>query len=186
MLGDMLLQYLPSQREDTSHYTYHLRVSELWRSNYPSLSERISKAYSGKMIDGKTFSDLILTDGQSQISRDQSHTPRRTFKGDVYIFVGEKTFSSAGMLATVAQDAGVALILEDASSPCAFAPCHYGDVIGFTLPNSGFKGYTISKSVGRPDQTRCGEKRLVPDRSISQTKDTTQLGDCLLYTSRCV
>ena len=26
MLGDMLLQYLPSQREDTSHYTYHLRA----------------------------------------------------------------------------------------------------------------------------------------------------------------
>ena len=176
MLGDMLLQYLPSQREDTSHYTYHLRVSELWRSNYPSVSERIPKAYSGKMIDGKTFSDLILTDGQSQMSCDQSHTPRRTFKGDVYIFVGEKTFSSAGMLATVAQDAGVALILEDASSPCAFAPCHYGDVIGFTLPNSGFKGYTSSKSFVRPDQTRCGEKRLVTDRSIPQTKETSQLG----------
>ena len=175
-LGDMLLQYLPSQREDASHYTYHLRVSELWRSNYPSLSERIPKEYSGKMIDGKTFSDLILTDGQSQMSRNQPHTPRRTFKGDVYIFVGEKTFSSAGMLATVAQDSGVALILEDASSPCAFAPCHYGDLIGFTLPNSGFKGYTSSKSFVRPDQTRCGEKRLAPDRSIPQTKDTTQLG----------
>ena len=176
MLGDMLLQYLPSQKEGTSHYTYHLRVSELWRSNCPSLSERIPKEYSGKMIDGKTFSDLILTDGQSQMSRDQSHTPRRTFKGDVYIFVGEKTFSSAGMLATVAQDSGVALILEDANAPCAFAPCHYGDVIGFTLPNSGFKGYISSKSFMRPDQKRCGEKRLVPDRSIPQTKDNALLG----------
>ena len=176
MLGDMLLKYLPTPREATSSYTYHLRVSELWRSNCPSLSDRIPKEYSGKMIDGKIFSDLISADDQSQMSCDQSHNPQRTFKGDVYIFVGEKTFSSAGMLATVAQDSGVALILEDANAPCAFAPCHYGDVIGFTLPNSGFKGYISSKSFMRPDQTRCGEKRLVPDKSIPQTKNPTQLG----------
>lgn len=176
IIGDMLLEYLPRRRDTTAHYTSYLRVSELWRGNYPSVSERIPTEYSGKMIDGRRLSDLILGDDQSKRASVQLPTPRSTFRGNVYIFVGERTLSSAGILATIAQDAGAALILEETSSPCAFVPCHYGDAIEFTLPNSGFRGYTSCKFFIRPNQTRCAEKRLTPDGSIYQTRDIAQPG----------
>jgi len=85
------------------------------------------------------------------------------FNGEVVFIQGEKTFSSAGILITLARDNGIGTIIGTEST---FSPSHYGEVLPFILPNTGVLGSVCTKYFERPDKSVAEAKTLTPDTCI--------------------
>jgi hypothetical protein len=80
-----------------------------------------------------------------------SKTP---FDGKVIWIQGEKTFSSAGLLITMAVDNHIGTVIGE---PASYSPTHYGDLIIWSLPNTQTTGYISHKLFVRPDATKGDE-----------------------------
>ena len=80
-----------------------------------------------------------------------SKTP---FDGKVIWIQGEKTFSSAGLLITMAVDNHIGTVIGE---PASYSPTHYGDLILWNLPNTQTTGYISHKLFVRPDATKGDE-----------------------------
>ncbi|MGM9713886.1 MAG: S41 family peptidase [Prevotella sp.] len=87
-----------------------------------------------------------------------------TFDGKVFFIQGKKTFSSAGMLMTLARDNGIGIILGEKST---YSPSHYGEVMPYRLPNTNVVGTVSSKFFARPDKQHVGDPYLMPDITVS-------------------
>lgn len=81
------------------------------------------------------------------------------YKGNVVFIQSAKTYSSAGILMTLARDNRLGTILGQTST---FSPSHYGEILPFTLPNTGELGSVSTKFFARPDSTRLYDKVLEP------------------------
>lgn len=76
------------------------------------------------------------------------------FDGKVIWIQGEKTFSSAGLLITMAADNNIGTVIGE---PASYSPTHYGDLIYWALPNTQTTGYISHKLFVRPDETKGDE-----------------------------
>ncbi|MGN1228355.1 MAG: S41 family peptidase [Prevotella sp.] len=85
------------------------------------------------------------------------------FGGKVIFIQGAKTFSSAGILMTLARDNNIGVIVGVESS---YSPSHYGEVLPFRLPNTNVIGSVSCKYFARPDAQHVDDKTLVPDVKI--------------------
>ena len=82
------------------------------------------------------------------------------FDGKVVFVQSEKTYSSAGILMTLARDNHIGTIVGTSSS---FSPSHYGEVLPYRLPNTGVLGTISCKFFARPDKQHLDDKSLLPD-----------------------
>lgn len=175
-LGDILLSWL-AYPQDIKRYHSFMRISPLWQSNYPLLAKEYESAFarSGKkMILGKMYdtmqlpqpasADTLASDEYSEYFRFNSDSAA-VFKGQVFILIGNRTYSSAGMFVTVAYDNHIAEVVGNAST---FSPTHYGDVLSWKLPNTGISGYLSHKLFVRPDASRSDEDTISPEISIEE------------------
>jgi hypothetical protein len=80
------------------------------------------------------------------------------FDGDVIWIQGKETFSSAGILMTMAVDNNIGKVIGE---PASYAPTHYGDLLHWTLPNTQTSGQVSHKYFVRPDEKRGNEIPLV-------------------------
>lgn len=85
------------------------------------------------------------------------------FDGKVIFIQSAKTFSSAGILMTLARDNNIGVIVGVEST---YSPSHYGEVLPFRLPNTGVLGSVSCKYFARPDAQHVDDKTLVPDVKI--------------------
>ena len=76
------------------------------------------------------------------------------FDGKVIWIQGEKTFSSAGLLITMAVDNNIGTVIGE---PASYSPTHYGDIISWMLPNTHTTGFISHKLFVRPDETKGDE-----------------------------
>ncbi len=88
------------------------------------------------------------------------------FGGKVIFVQGAKTFSSAGMLMTLARDNNIGTIVGSTST---YTPSHYGEVLPFRLPNTGVVGSVSCKFFARPDTAHVDDKTLEPDTTLDLT-----------------
>ncbi|HEU4418804.1 MAG TPA: S41 family peptidase, partial [Planctomycetota bacterium] len=89
------------------------------------------------------------------------------FAGELFVLTGPGTFSSGNWFATVVQDNRLGKIVGE---PTGNAPSSHGDILSFTLPNSGL-AYTVSfKRWIRPDPARDPAACLEPDVSVPRTR----------------
>lgn len=89
------------------------------------------------------------------------------FDGTIYVLTSRHTFSSGSWFATVLHDNDLATLVGE---PTGGAPGHYGDVLSFTLPESGLS-YTLSfKCFVRPDPSRNPATSLTPDVRVPMTR----------------
>jgi C-terminal processing protease CtpA/Prc len=106
----------------------------------------------------------------------RKNAPRKDpppFHGQLFVLTGPQTFSSANWFAVVVHDNKLGTIVGE---PTGNAPSSYGDVLTFTLPNSGL-GYTLSfKRWVRPDPTLDPAPCLLPDVSVPRTAATLLSG----------
>jgi hypothetical protein len=95
------------------------------------------------------------------------------FRGELFVLTGPATFSSGNWFATVMKDNGFAQLVGE---PTGNAPSSFGDVLSFTLPESG-TSYTLSfKRWYRPDQARDPATTLAPDHAVPRTRASVRAG----------
>ena len=98
------------------------------------------------------------------------------FEGNVIFVQGEKTYSSAGILMTLARDNHIGII---AGSNSTFSPSHYGEILPYRLPNTDIIGTISCKFFARPDAEHVDDKTLVPDVALDLS-DKEELWDEIL------
>lgn len=90
--------------------------------------------------------------------------PHDCYEGKVVFIQGPKTYSSAGILVTLARDNAIGEVIGTESD---YSPSHYGEVIPFRLPNTGLLGSVCTKYFERPDKARAEDKSLSPDTFVN-------------------
>ena len=164
-LCDILLSRLKSF-EDMKHIHSYTRFSELWKRNYPVWAAEYEKAFAklqqpfemGKLYDNYSF-PLSPSEHEQENSFLIKENVNSIFKGNVVFIQNAKTYSSAGMLITVAHDNSIGITIGEESS---YKPCNYGDLLAWQLPNTKLKGYVSHKVFVRPDTDKCSESSLIP------------------------
>jgi len=90
------------------------------------------------------------------------------FTGDVFILIGNRTFSAGNWIAVVFYDNDLATVVGE---PTGNAPSSFGDMISFQLPNTRFILGVSYKYFTRPDPSNDPQEALYPDILINRTRD---------------
>ncbi len=94
------------------------------------------------------------------------------FAGEMFVLTGKRTFSSGNWFAVILSDNGLATVVGE---PTGNAPSSYGDILGFSLPESAF-AYNVSfKKWLRPDPTKT-DNTLLPDQLVPMTQFDVMAG----------
>lgn len=86
------------------------------------------------------------------------------YEGNVVFVMGPKTYSSAGILLTLARDNHIGTIIGTTST---FSPSHYGEILPYRLPNTGVLGSISCKFFARPDAANVDAACMEPDCVIN-------------------
>ena len=160
-LCDLLLSYL-TDYDKMKNMGCKVRMSELLLKHQPNLS--------GLELNDGTKPDFGYMFDYWEIKRENpeeaasahriNHNPEKIFKGNVIFISGRGTFSSAGLLLTLARDNNIGTIIGETSG---HRPSHYGDVLRFNLPNTDTNATVSCRYFTRPDKKLNSEIELVPD-----------------------
>ena len=150
-LCDELLQHLYPV-EKLEDYTTYLRFSNLMAAYNP----RIAAAKARWENDG--HADELYQMPSSRIPDDYQQPA--LYEGNVVFVMGPKTYSSAGILLTLARDNHIGTIIGTTST---FSPSHYGEVLPYRLPNTGVLGSISCKFFSRPDAATVDDTCMEPD-----------------------
>lgn len=160
-LCDLLLSYLTDYGK-MKNMGCKVRMSELLLKHQPNLS-------GAELNDGTKpdFGDVfdyweIKRDNPEEVASAHriNHDPDKIFKGNVIFISGRSTFSSAGLLLTLARDNNIGTIIGETSG---HRPSHYGDVLSFNLPNTDTNATVSCRHFTRPNENLNNESELVPD-----------------------
>ena len=165
-LGTVLLSWLQPYKE-TQNVDVTLRYSDLLCQHYPYYQ---NFTVEGKPLErGKTY-DLWGFDHSKDYEvnyekQDSSQhiinlDPERVFKGNVVFIQGRDSFSSATLLLTLAQDNGIGIIIGERAGG---KPCHYGDILYCTLPNTETIATVSHKYFIRPNRALEHAEYIEPD-----------------------
>lgn len=160
-LCDLLLSYLTDYGK-MKNMGCKARMSELLLKHQPNLS--------GVELNDGTKPDFGDVFDYWEIKRDNpeevasahriNHDLGKIFKGNVIFISGRGTFSSAGLLLTLARDNNIGIIIGETSG---HRPSHYGDVLRFNLTNTDTKATVSCRHFTRPNENLNNEIELVPD-----------------------
>jgi len=154
LCDELLVHLYPVDK--MKHFTTYLRFSDLMAAYNPRIA--IAKR---SWEDNGHKNDLY-----------QMPTPKipadfqqpKLFEGQVVFVMGKRTFSSAGMLFTLARDNHIGTIIGTTST---FRPSHYGEVLPYRLPNTGVLGSISCKFFARPDAATVDDECMEPDVKIN-------------------
>lgn len=105
--------------------------------------------------------------------RNQKIDDQPSFAGKLFVLTSKQTFSSGNWFAVILQDNNLATVVGE---PTGNAPSSFGDILAFTLPESGFSFYVSFKRWVRPDPDRDPATCITPDRIIELTRDDIVTG----------
>lgn len=94
-----------------------------------------------------------------------------TFDGEVFVLTDTESFSSAMMFALYIKDNNLGTIIGE---PPGNTPNGYGEVAGFSLPDSGILFQVSTKQFFRPDKD-CKDILVMPDVECDSDKAMTKL-----------
>ena len=151
MLCDELLIHLRPLSEIRT-MSSHLRFSRIMAAYNPRVG--IAK----KRWEDAGHIDELYPMPAGKVS--PSFVQPEVYQGMVIFVQGERTYSSAGILMTLARDNHIGMIVGEKST---YSPSHYGEVIPFRLPNTGVVGTVCSKFFARPDKEHVDDTCLLPD-----------------------
>ena len=154
-LCDALLQHLYPVGK-LENYTTYLRFSNLMAAYNPKIAAVKAK------WENDGHKDELYEMPSSKIPADYQQPP--IYEGNVIFVMGPKTYSSAGILLTMARDNHIGTIIGTTSS---FSPSHYGEVLPYRLPNTGVLGSISCKFFARPDVATVDDTCMEPDCVIN-------------------
>lgn len=154
-LCDALLQHLcpVGKLED---YTTYLRFSNLMAAYNPKIADVKARWEE----DG--HKDELYEMPSPKMPADYQQPA--VYEGNVVFVMGPKTYSSAGILLTMARDNHIGTIIGTTST---FSPSHYGEVLPYRLPNTGVLGSISCKFFARPDAATVDDTCMEPDCVIN-------------------
>lgn len=162
MLCDELLIHLKPYSEIEVFKTY-IRFSDLMATFNANIAT-VKKNWEG---DGHV--DELYPMPTGKVS--DAFVQPEVFQGNVVFVQSSKTYSSAGMLMTLARDNHIGTIIGSESS---FPPSHYGEILPYSLPNTGVLGTICTKFFARPDTEHVDDESLIPDVLLDLSdKDAT-------------
>ncbi|MDR1682789.1 MAG: hypothetical protein LBS25_05310 [Candidatus Symbiothrix sp.] len=176
-LCELLISWLKPV-EALKSETSSIRFSELWEMQYPLLANEYKTGFAqkgvafeyGKLYESSYLSQFENSDTTSYSKMNeyfqQNEDKNKIFKGKVVFIQNANTYSSAGLLITGVTDNNIGTVIGTKSS---YRPCHYGDLLLFTLPNTNIKGFVSHKIFYRPDQEKCNAAYLVPAVEIESS-----------------
>ena len=154
-------------------FTTSIKLSQLMNHYYPDTVEYYLNQLNsdfGLSVDLPYLYDMELETNEdyfSLISNGESiffmPEPKHKFKGKLVFLTSNRTFSSAGDMVTIAYDNGIGTIVGE---PMGQKPTSYGDILYFTLPNSGIEGGVSHKIFNRPLHSRSAEKSIIPHYQV--------------------
>ncbi len=154
-LCDALLQHLYPIGE-LENYTTYLRFSNLMAAYNP----RIAAVKARWEEDG--HKDELYEMPSPKIPAEYQQPA--IYEGNVVFVMGPKTYSSAGILMTLARDNHIGTIIGTTST---FSPSHYGEILPYRLPNTGVLGSISCKYFARPDAATVDATCMEPDCVIN-------------------
>jgi len=157
MLCDELLIYLHPLAELKTFSTL-LRFSDLMGTFNPRI------AVAKKSWEEAGHIDELYPMSSGQIP--EGFVQPELYEGNVIFIQSKKTYSSAGMLMTMVRDNKIGTIIGETSS---FPPSHYGEILPYSLPNTGELGSVCTKMFARPDTEHLEDEALEPDIAIDLT-----------------
>lgn len=155
MLCDELLIRL-KPFEDLGLYSTYIRFSDFMGTFNP----RIAIAKKSWEDDGHIDQLYPMPQGKPGAEFVQPEV----FKGKVVLVQSAKTYSSAGILMTMARDNKIGTIIGETST---FSPSHYGEILPYRLPNTDIVGTISTKYFVRPDKSVEEEPTLEPDMKVN-------------------
>ena len=170
MLGTVLLSWLQPYKE-TQNVSVTLRYSDLLYQHYPYYQDFTVEGTPlerGKCYDFWSFDhskDYVVDYEKQQDSTQHviNIDPERVFKGNVVFIQGRDSFSSATLLLTLARDNGIGIIIGERAGG---KPCHYGDILYCTLPNTETLATVSHKYFIRPNRALEHAEYIEPDVMI--------------------
>jgi C-terminal processing protease CtpA/Prc len=194
-LGDILLSYcaLP---DSIYYYSADVCICELYLKNYQVNMEDVKKSLAierGIILEDVTLPYVIKSVGDKPVKATSEYMnywkanngketeprePRKPFDGKIILLIGSNTFSSASDFATICKDNGLAIIY---GTPTGGQPSCYGDILSFTLPNTGLKCGVSYKYFRRPDFRKDPEDALYPDVFLALDPDSHFKGKDILW-----
>lgn len=173
--ANQLLHYLgiPS---NIRNYSTAVKFSALYRSFFPDDYKGYAAQY--LQFTGKQLPDslIVTSDFVKEDSSEAEEVAEITdltsnagaFKGHVYFLIGDGTYSSAIILATLIKDNKLFTIV---GQPTRGRPSHFGEMLVLKLPNSGILCTISCKKFFRPDVNKDSEDSLYPDVEIWPSYD---------------
>jgi hypothetical protein len=153
-LCEQLLEHLYPADKMKNFATY-LRFSDLMACYNP----RIAQVKKNWEDDG--HKDELYQIPAPKIPADYQQP--KLYDGQVVFVMGPKTFSSAGMLMTLARDNHIGTLIGTQST---FSPSHYGEILPYRLPNTDILGSISCKFFARPDAATVDETFIAPDYEV--------------------
>jgi hypothetical protein len=194
-LGDILLTYC-SLPDSIYFYSADVCICELYLKNYQVNMEEVMKSLAierGITLEDVTLPYVIKSVGDKPVKANSEYLnywkanngeiaepgePKKPFDGKIILLIGGNTFSSAADFATICKDNGLAVIY---GTPTGGQPSCYGDVLSFTLPNTGLKCGVSHKYFRRPDFSKDPEDALYPDVFLAQDPESYFKGKDILW-----
>ena len=153
LCSELLLHLSPADK--LKSFTTSIRFSDLLSAQYPRMAQDKKNWESRGHVDELyQFPTKKVPEGFRQ---------PKLFEGQVIFVMGRRTFSSAGILMTLARDNHIGTIIGTTST---FSPSHYGELLFYSLPNTGVRGTVSCKFFARPDASSVNEPFLKPDVEI--------------------
>ena len=164
-LCDLLLSYL-TDYDKMKNMGCKVRMSELLLKHQPNLSGVVlndgTTPENGEVFDFWQVRRVGAMESES--THRINHDSDKIYKGNVIFISGRGSYSSAGLLLTLARDNNIGTIIGEISG---HRPSHYGDVLRFCLPNTDTKATVSCRHFTRPDESRNDEIELVPDVEVN-------------------
>lgn len=180
ILNNQFFYYIDKYLE-WKDYSSTIRLSEQYKLKNPEIFAQVNNDYKRKFNKdveiGQVIDNQQLYGPQSDIfqeirnpqSRFYIEEPQNKFMGELILLIGNRTYSSAQMFATIFADNNLGTIIGDYTGG---APSSYGDVLSFNMPNSKV-GFGVShKQFTRPNKGLTKELTLAPHYQVFQYYDS--------------
>ncbi len=153
LCGQLLEHLYPIDK--LKNFTTYLRFSDLMASYNPGIAQ-VKKNWEA---DG--HKDELYQIPAPKMPADYQQP--KLYEGQVVFVMGPRTFSSAGMLMTLARDNHIGTIIGSKST---FPPSHYGEIMPYRLPNTDVLGSISCKYFARPDAETVDDAFMAPDYEV--------------------
>lgn len=175
-----LLSYLRPYQMIKTGRTY-IRCSpfykQFYQEAYQQVEHKIREQNSGAFNPNGLYNAATGKNLEDEIGWEQRRSSKKLsmpnhinqsidslFVGNIIFIQDEDTYSSAGMLITMAYDNNIGVVI---GGPSSYNASSYGDIIPWCLPNTQTTGFISHKLFLRPNIMEINDMQLLPDEVIT-------------------